>query len=285
MDGTGFKIWQAIRSRGTLAVHEVEFTEIKFNESGPHYAGTAIVVLGGDPALDLRLTKSKLSEIGRNHVFVFGAGTDAVIKGNSSTGKGDGDFLDYAIELGGGGTATISGNEIRGNRGVASTDGSTSAGILVTTFFGPGSGGTISDNTFERNTTGVAVGFNLADTSVVTIESNEFARNRQAITILGDGSTVTDNEIEDSGGDAIHVDGDGNTVTDNEIEDSGGDGIQVDGDGNLVTDNEIEDSGGFDCRDTSVGGGTAGTANTWTDNDGDTSSPAGLCGGDDDDDD
>jgi hypothetical protein len=46
---------------------------------------------------------------------------------------------------------------------------------------------------------------------------------------------------------------------------------------NRVQREEIADSGMFDCRDDSVGGGTAGTANFWLSDHGDTSSPAGIC--------
>ena len=70
---------------------------------------------------------------------------------------------------------------------------------------------------------------------------------------------------------------DANVIHHNDVEDNGGDGIKVQGVDNVISDNEVESSEGTDCRDTTTGGGTAGTANNWTDNEGDTSVPSGLC--------
>ncbi len=67
-----------------------------------------------------------------------GTGSSATITGDTYTGKGDGDWLDYGIEVGAGGSATITGNTITGATGVASADGSTSAGIEITTYYGAG---------------------------------------------------------------------------------------------------------------------------------------------------
>ena len=63
-------------------------------------------------------------------------------------------------------------------------------------------------------------------------------------------------------------------VRDNEVEDAEW-GIQVDGTGNTIDDNEAEDSVVLDCLDTSASPG-----NSWTDNEGETSSPAGICADD-----
>lgn len=68
-----------------------------------------------------------------------------------------------------------------------------------------------------------------------------------------------------------------NRILTNQIEGSGFDGIHVyDGAGNQLSKNRIETSGGTDAVDDTIGGGTAGTANTWTKNKGATSVPPGL---------
>lgn len=68
-----------------------------------------------------------------------------------------------------------------------------------------------------------------------------------------------------------------NRILTNQIEGSGFDGIHVyDGAGNQLSKNRIETSSGTDAVDDTIGGGTAGTANTWTKNKGATSVPAGL---------
>jgi hypothetical protein len=60
---------------------------------------------------------------------------------------------------------------------------------------------------------------------------------------------------------------------------TGFDGIFVSDDstGNAFVGNVLRDNVEVDCRDTSTGGGTAGTANLWAGNTGTTSDPAGLC--------
>ena len=47
--------------------------------------------------------------------------------------------------------------------------------------------------------------------------------------------------------------------------------------GNTATGNNTAVAGAFDCQDLSHGSGTAGTANSWSSNTGNTSSPPGLC--------
>ncbi|MEO9044158.1 MAG: right-handed parallel beta-helix repeat-containing protein [Candidatus Dormibacter sp.] len=65
----------------------------------------------------------------------------------------------------------------------------------------------------------------------------------------------------------------------NKTHDNAVDGIQMDSTAvtNTLRSNRASDNGVWDCEDQSKDGGTAGTANTWTINKGDTSSPAGIC--------
>jgi hypothetical protein len=60
---------------------------------------------------------------------------------------------------------------------VASSDGSTSAGILVTTYYGGGTTALITYNTLTGNTGGIAVGYDGSDTSVVTAHFNTIDGN------------------------------------------------------------------------------------------------------------
>ena len=75
----------------------------------------------------------------------------------------------------------VYGNKITGDTGVASVDGSTSAGILVTTYFAPGTTAEIDNNTITGNTTAVAVGYDLNDTSSVTMTGNDLSGNGDAV--------------------------------------------------------------------------------------------------------
>jgi hypothetical protein len=172
LDGTGRKVWQAIRHKGQGSVSDCAFTNIKYNESGPSYAGTAIAAFGS-PAMNVDVTNCTFSGIGRIGVQYFGSGvTGSTYSNNTYVGKGAGDWLDYGVEVGGGAHATISGSTISDDLGVASVDGSTSAGILVTTYFGAGSQATISGNTISNSSAGIAVGYNASDTSVVEVSGN-----------------------------------------------------------------------------------------------------------------
>ena len=69
------------------------------------------------------------------------------------------DCLDYAFEAGGGAAINVTNCKITNCLGVASTDGSTSAGILVSTYFGDGTKATIAGNTISNCATAIAVGY------------------------------------------------------------------------------------------------------------------------------
>jgi hypothetical protein len=90
-----------------------------------------------------------------------------------------GNWLDYAFEVGRGSQSAITNNIISGNIGVATVDGSTSAGILVTSYFNPEtpSGATITGNTITNSTDGIAVGYNNTDASVVVAHNNKLTGN------------------------------------------------------------------------------------------------------------
>ncbi|MDF1741763.1 MAG: Calx-beta domain-containing protein, partial [Verrucomicrobiales bacterium] len=178
-DGDGHKIWQAFRHLGTGSFDQVAFENIKYQTSGQPYAGTAIAAFGGVGPVDV--TNSSFSEIGRIGVHYFGSGTTGTFSGNTYTGKGDGDWIDYALDIGAGAVATVSGNTISGNTGIADSDGSNSAGVLVSTFYGAGSDATIENNFITGNTIGVAVGFDGTDSSSVTVNDNDLSGNEYAI--------------------------------------------------------------------------------------------------------
>jgi len=183
IDGTGKLVYQAIRQRGSGSVENVRFTEIKYNESGPTYAGTAMAAFGTGP---VDVYNSMFDEIGRIGVLYFGAGVaTSTFDGNMYTGKGEGDWLDYMLDISAGAIVNVTNNQVSNNKGVASSDGSTSAGIVVTTFFGPGTEATITGNEINDNTTGIAVGFDNADASVVTASDNNIFNNTNGITSTG----------------------------------------------------------------------------------------------------
>jgi hypothetical protein len=133
LDGNGKNIMQGVRSHGTGTIDEVAFNDIKH----PGYNGIAVVSFN-----NLTIQNSDFTQIGRVGISFFGTGcTNGQANGNTYTGKGPGDWIDYAVELGGGAFATITDYYIIDNIGVALSDGSTSAGVLVTTYYGAGTAG------------------------------------------------------------------------------------------------------------------------------------------------
>lgn len=181
IDGSGRKVWQAIRHRGSGSIERVDFREIKFDESGPSYAGTAVAAFGSDGPV--HILESTFEEIGRIGGLYFGSGVNGSrFEDNVYIGKGVGDWLDYALDISAGVEMEVVGNEVSGNRGVASSDGSTSGAFLVTTFFGSGTTATILNNDLSDNTTAIIVGYNASDSSLVNAHQNNISGNDFGVT-------------------------------------------------------------------------------------------------------
>ena len=166
LDGEG-NLYGAVRYAGTGTIDN----NIIKNMVAPSYTGFGVVVYGDD----VIVSNNIFTNIGRVGVWV---GADNVlVTGNTYTGKGAIDCLDYGIEVGMGGVATITGNTITNCLGVASSDGSTSAGILVTTYYEDGTTATITGNTLTGNTGGIGVGYDESDTSTVVAHYNNINGN------------------------------------------------------------------------------------------------------------
>ncbi len=176
LDGSGYKIYQAIRHLGMGLIENVCFNEIKYDESGPYYSGVAIAAFGTVGPVDV--VDCEFTEIGRIGVLYYGAGVaGSAFNGNTYMGKGDGDWLDYCLDISSGATVYVEDNVIADCTGVASVDGSTSAGIMVTTYYGSGTEATITGNDIFDCTTGIGVGYDGTDTSTVEAHDNNIVGN------------------------------------------------------------------------------------------------------------
>ncbi|HEX5798217.1 MAG TPA: right-handed parallel beta-helix repeat-containing protein [Candidatus Saccharimonadales bacterium] len=182
LDGDGHKVWQAIRHKGPGTVDNVHFTDIRYFNNGTDgspYNGNAIAAFGTG---NVDVTNSEFDNIGRIGVLYFGTGiSGSLFDNNTYTGKGVGDWLDYALDISNGANVTVTNNTISNNLGVASSDGSTSAGILVSTFFGPDTTALIENNDLSGNTTAIYVGFDSSDTSTVEAHQNNIQGNDNGV--------------------------------------------------------------------------------------------------------
>jgi len=165
----------AIASYGHGTINNIIIKNIK----GGTYLGRGIVVFGDNTTV----SNNTFNNIERIGVHVRGAYSgpsvgNATVTGNTYTCKGAGDVLDYGVEVGAGATATISNNTITNCRGEASSDNSTSAGILLTDYYGTGTTASITGNTITGSTYGIVVGYAGGDTtSVSQFDTNIFSNN------------------------------------------------------------------------------------------------------------
>ncbi|MDR3582217.1 MAG: peptidoglycan-binding protein [Candidatus Pacebacteria bacterium] len=197
MDGAGASINNAavtygkhggaIEVHGSATVSGVAFKNITSAVS-PY--NTDAIVFYGEGANDvLNVTGSSFANIGRDGIYVGMAPAVATtrmneITGNTYTGKGSGNWLDYFVTVNYGAKADISGNTISNNTGVASSDGSNSAGIAV--WDDPDTQATLTGNTFNNNTDGVAVALINGGTADPTV-------------------TVGSNNVFNGGGTGVHI--------------------------------------------------------------------------------
>ena len=175
LDGTGKLVHQAIRNKGEGSADGVVFTNIKYNPSGPDYAGIAVAAFGTGP---VNVTDCVFSAIGRVGVLYYGSGVaGSSFIGSTYTGKGAGNWLDYALDISAGAVVTVDNCAVSACRGVAASDGSTSAGIMATTYYGAGTAATITHCELTDNTTGIDVGYDATDASTVVAHYNAIYGN------------------------------------------------------------------------------------------------------------
>jgi len=139
----------------------------------------------------------------------------------------------------------------------------------------------VSDNIYTQPTF-AAGGIILVNPGTMTkVRNNEVTRNDVGIAASGaTGAVITGNSVSRSTDDGIQlINGTTGTLVANNVSRKNGlDGIFVDSTStnNTIRNNQFQQNRGFDAEDQSVGAGTAGTANTWQNNEGKTSNRPGL---------
>ncbi|MFC1800310.1 right-handed parallel beta-helix repeat-containing protein, partial [Candidatus Eisenbacteria bacterium] len=213
-NGSGKLIENCIRyqSGPTGTIENCDISNIYWSK----YTGLGVVnvdytAYGGGSPLDVSpefyVKDCTFSDIQRIGISIFGI-DKGYVQGCTYTGKGDGDWIDYGVEVGGGGSAVIDdGNEIMDCTGVALSDGSVSAGILVTEYFGDPSVAVIDGNDLHDNSGGVHVGYGTTDASTVTVTDNDiYDGDYGVLTSASPGITltVTGNEIHGNSVTGVH---------------------------------------------------------------------------------
>jgi hypothetical protein len=173
LDGNQRTMSHAIQSRGQLDVQNCVIRNINAGQ----YFGRGIVLFAGTG--DIK--NCEFYNIQRIGIHVRGhvEPTDPVanIEGCKYVGKGDGDWLDYGVEFGGGGSGKVTDSDISNCIGVASVDDSGSAGILVTDYYGTGTTAEVYRTTITGCSAGIYAGYADEDTSKVIANYNKIAGN------------------------------------------------------------------------------------------------------------
>ena len=152
LDGSSHSIYEAIRFDGSGSVSSVSFKNIFSSSSSDE--GTAISALGKD----VSVSGCTFTNIGRVGILYTGSGitSASVASGNTYTGKGAGNWLDYGIGAQSGASPTLTDNTIIGCQG--STGGYISAAIAVDNPAGSSSSNVVaSENSLSANTKGAAI--------------------------------------------------------------------------------------------------------------------------------
>lgn len=186
LDGTGRVITRAINYVGNGIVNDCWFTQIK---GATKYAKGTVVLVNNPAAVNI--TNCVFDNIGRNGIRHRGSG---MVSGNTYTGKGVGDWLDYFILAEFGCNITIDDNTVTNCTG-ASSDGSTSTALAI--WDDLNTTATITNNILSNNTVAIGMaGINSTDPAYpwpnVTIgDGNLMEDGDYGITIGAWGTTYT----------------------------------------------------------------------------------------------
>jgi parallel beta-helix repeat protein len=232
-------------------------------------------------------------------IDVANLGSSAIIRHNTVSGLSLSLANQYPVQVGiaieENATAVITRNTVSNN--IQTAPNSFPYGIYL---YGSGAGVSVKHNTVVGNSAGILLylsqGATISDNDVsgntsdgIDLESTSGTMTLRRNTVNGNGGQgiyvsnspdvmLRHNTIEGNGGDGIAIFGStGASLVRNTSSDNGGDGIFADfaSTGNVFEDNTMSGNGLFDAEDDSTGTGTAGTADTWAGNMGNTDNKGG----------
>lgn len=236
--------------------------------------GIALGLLGFGGASDKgKVEKSTFEEFSRVGILAHGD-LEADIKHNDVLGPGETtNWAPNGIQVSGGATAKVEHNVVRDADHVCQC----ASGIIL---FQAADGVDVKHNDVSTSDIGIIP----LETDAARISHNDVqvSDSDGVRAAESHGSEISHNKVWMAGDDGIQV-GNGSTgitTKQNRVADSTDDGYVATGStsGNLFEHNRATGSGDLSCNDTSVGGGTAGTANTWKKNEGESpSDPPEIC--------
>lgn len=183
------KTHTAIRGVGNVVASDIRITNVKYQS----YLGLGMQLY----AAGNTITNCTFDDIERVGVWVGTAGATATITGCTFTGSGAGDYVQYGVEAGAGGDVTVSGCTFSNYLGVAVSDGSGSAAVLASTYFGAGTAIVVDGCTITNCSVGVNVGYDGSDTTDATVTDSTFTNVEwdivsTATSVESTGNTFTD---------------------------------------------------------------------------------------------
>ncbi len=279
-------------------IKNVEVANIRNASGSAQGIGIAVRSYTGAKA-KVTVEKCTVSNYTRVGVYGNGQGVRITVKKNTITGPVlPRVWAPNGIQISRGARAALKGNDVDNNPS-PNPPGGAGSGILL---FCAGRTN-VQNNTVMNSDLGIAI----ADNNGATVRGNEVLDSGFdgiSLQFIGlfygvplgcdpaisptENNVVKNNSIDNSADSGISLANydlasapdtpNDNVVRQNEIDNSSGDGIHVwDGKDNDFLGNKTTGSGNIDAVDNTVGGGTAGTANLWKNNDCTTSDPAGLC--------
>jgi parallel beta-helix repeat protein len=282
---------------GSAKIEDNHVTAIRAEPMNGAQFGIGIQVgstfLGQSGSADIR--KNLIDDYQKGGI-VIDNDSSAVIDKNEIIGAGPTTLLaQNGIQISGDSTAEIRKNHVTGND---FTNPGTAAGILVDSNT---SEVTIEKNEVEGNEGGIVgqnasdiailhndvfdnsgTGISLSSVTLSLIAHNKVRNNGRHGINLQIGSNdneILHNKVEQNAGAGIRLSASNdNRVSKNHSSKNGENGIQVvnGSSNNEITDNKLQDNVGDDAFDNTVGTGTAGTANFWEGNKGETENRPGL---------
>jgi parallel beta-helix repeat protein len=270
-DGLDFGI--AVDNGGSATIRDNRISDVRETTLSGIQTGFGIFVGDETRATEATITGNEIVDYQKGGILVDGPRTEADVSGNVVRGVGTTAVIaQNGIQVSDGADADVHFNLVFGNR-FADPNVALSSGILL---FEAGDVRVFANASFAND-----LGIVVASTNEARVQNNAAFGNTDTGIYLFDAhdSLVQGNVASGNGLDGINVEAStGNVLRHNTANDNGRDGIHLESDarGNRIENNRMRDNDRFDAFDGSVGGGTAGTANFWRNNFGETENRPGL---------